>query len=57
MVKKAQQKMYFLHQLRKFNLSQELLFQFHTATIQSVLRRAIAVWFGSATKQDKDYKG
>ncbi|KAI3375962.1 hypothetical protein L3Q82_016498, partial [Scortum barcoo] len=34
--KKAQQTMHFLHQLRKFNLPQELLIQFYTAIIQSV---------------------
>ncbi|KAI3376522.1 hypothetical protein L3Q82_016980, partial [Scortum barcoo] len=31
--KKAQQRMYFLQQLRKFNLPQELLIQFYTAII------------------------
>ncbi|KAI4886591.1 hypothetical protein NFI96_000789 [Prochilodus magdalenae] len=31
-IKKAQQRMYFLRQLRKFNLSQELMVQFYTAT-------------------------
>ncbi len=36
-VKKAQQRLYFLHQLRKFNLPQELLKQFYSAIIESVL--------------------
>ncbi|KAL0161705.1 hypothetical protein M9458_045430, partial [Cirrhinus mrigala] len=36
--KKAQQRLYFLHQLRKFNLPQELLTQFYSAVIESVLR-------------------
>ena len=53
-VKKAQQRMYFLRQLRKFNLPQELLLQFYTAIVQSVLCTSIIVWFGSATKQDKN---
>ncbi|KAI3368900.1 hypothetical protein L3Q82_025880, partial [Scortum barcoo] len=48
--KKAQQRIYFLLQLRKFNLPQEL---FYTAIIQSVLCTSITVWFGSATKQDR----
>ncbi|KAI3355997.1 hypothetical protein L3Q82_017268, partial [Scortum barcoo] len=52
--KKAQQRMYFLRQLRKFNLPQELLIQFYTAIIQSVLCTSITVWFGSATKQDRN---
>ncbi|KAK3513271.1 hypothetical protein QTP70_009808 [Hemibagrus guttatus] len=51
-VQKAQQSLYFLRQLRKFNLSQELLTQFYSAVIESVLCTSITVWFGSATKSD-----
>uniref|UniRef100_A0A8C9W7S9 Reverse transcriptase domain-containing protein n=1 Tax=Scleropages formosus TaxID=113540 RepID=A0A8C9W7S9_SCLFO len=51
-VKKAQQRLYFLRQLRKFNLPQELLLQFYSAVIESVLCTSITVWFGSATKSD-----
>ncbi len=51
-VKKAQQKLCFLHQLRKFNLPQELLKQFYSAIIVSVLCTSITVWFSSATKSD-----
>ncbi len=50
--KKAQQRLYFLRQLRKFNLPQELLIQFYSAIIKSVLCSSITVWFGSATKTD-----
>ncbi len=50
MVKKAQ--LYFLHQLRKFNLPQELLKQFYSVIIESVLCTSITVWFSSATKSD-----
>uniref|UniRef100_A0A9J7ZPZ6 Reverse transcriptase domain-containing protein n=1 Tax=Cyprinus carpio carpio TaxID=630221 RepID=A0A9J7ZPZ6_CYPCA len=50
-VKKAQQRLYFLRQLRKFNLPQELLKQFYSAVIESVLCTS-TVWFGSATKSD-----
>ncbi|KAL0173598.1 hypothetical protein M9458_029566, partial [Cirrhinus mrigala] len=50
--KKAQQRLYFLLQLRKFNLPQELLKQFCSAVIESVLCTSITVWFGSATKSD-----
>ncbi len=42
-VKKAQQRLYFLHQLRKFNLPQELLIQFYSAIIESVLCTSITV--------------
>ncbi|KAK3562131.1 hypothetical protein QTP86_030129 [Hemibagrus guttatus] len=38
--------------LRKFNLPQELLTQFYSAVIESVLCTSITVWFGSATKSD-----
>ncbi len=48
--KKAQQKLPFLRQLRKFNLPQELLKQFYSAVIESVLCTSITVWFGSVTK-------
>ncbi len=49
---KAQQRLHFLRQLRKFNLPQELLIQFYSAIIESVLCTSITVWFGSATKSD-----
>ncbi len=52
-VKKAQQKLCFLRQLRKFNLPQELLIQFYSAIIESVLCTLITVWFSSATKSDQ----
>ncbi len=51
-VKKAQQRLYFLRQLRKFNLSQELQKQFYSAITESVLYTSITVWFSSATKSD-----
>ncbi len=51
-VKKAQQRLYFLCQLRKLNLPQELLKQFYSAIIESVLYMSITVWFSSATKSD-----
>ncbi len=51
-VKKAQQRLYFLRQLIKFNLPQELLKQFYSAIIESVLCISINVWFSSATKSD-----
>ncbi|KAL0161696.1 hypothetical protein M9458_045421, partial [Cirrhinus mrigala] len=49
-VKKAQQRLYFLRQLRKFNLPKELLKQFYSAIIESILCTSITVWFSSATK-------
>ncbi len=39
-------------QLRKLNLPQELLNQFYSAIIESVLCTSITVWFSSATQSD-----
>ncbi len=52
-VKKAQQRLYFLHQLRRFNLPQELLIQFYSTIVESVLCTSITVWFSSGTKSDQ----
>ncbi len=46
------ERLYFLRQLRKFNLPQELLIQFYSAIIESVLCTSITVWFSLATKSD-----
>ncbi len=51
-VKKAQQRMYFLRQLKKFNLPQVHMTQFYSAVIESVLCSSITLWFGSACKSD-----
>ncbi len=51
-VKKAQQRVYFLRQLRKFNLPQELLKLFYSAITESILCTSITVWFSSATKSE-----
>ncbi len=51
-VKKAQQRLFFLHQLRKFNLPQEQLKLFYSTINESVLCSSITVWFNSATKSD-----
>ncbi|KAL0153934.1 hypothetical protein M9458_050765, partial [Cirrhinus mrigala] len=51
-VKKAQQRLYFLRHLRKFNLPKELLKQCYSVIIESILCTSITVWFSSATKTD-----
>ncbi len=51
-VKNALERLYFLRLLSKFNLPQELLKQFYSAIIESVLCTSITVWFSSATKSD-----
>ena len=52
--KKAQQRLYFLRQLKKFKINQTLLVQFYRSVIESVLTFSCTVWFCSATKEDKD---
>lgn len=53
LIKKAQQRMYFLRQLRKLKVSTEMLVQFYTAIVESILTSSITVWFPSATDRDK----
>ncbi len=50
-VKKAQQRMYFLRQLKKFNLPQAHMTQFYSAVIESVLCSSITVWLGQPANQ------
>ena len=54
-IKKAQQRMYFLRQLKKFKLSSEILVRFYRAVIESVLTFSIIVWYGNSTQQQKDH--
>nr|XP_054597966.1 uncharacterized protein LOC107374014 [Nothobranchius furzeri]XP_054597967.1 uncharacterized protein LOC107374014 [Nothobranchius furzeri]XP_054597968.1 uncharacterized protein LOC107374014 [Nothobranchius furzeri] len=51
--KKAQQRMYFLRQLKKFNLSPQSMRRFYTAIIESTLTSSITVWYAGATTRDK----
>jgi hypothetical protein len=51
--KKAQQRLYFLRQLRKFQVSQKVLLQFYHSIIESVLTFSITTWYGSTSQQDK----
>jgi hypothetical protein len=51
--KKAQQRLYFLRQLRKFQVSQKVLLQFYRAIIESVLTFSITTWYGSTSQQDR----
>ncbi|KAK3507174.1 hypothetical protein QTP70_009517 [Hemibagrus guttatus] len=44
LTKKAQQRMYFLRQLKKFLLPVKMLVNFYTAIIESVLTSSITVW-------------
>jgi hypothetical protein len=46
-IKKAQQRLYFLRQLKKYKVKQQLLVQFYTTIIQSILTSSITVWYGN----------
>ncbi|TWW79204.1 putative RNA-directed DNA polymerase from transposon BS [Takifugu flavidus] len=53
LIKKAQQRMFFLRQLRKLKLPPRMLAQFYTAIIESILTSSITVWFAGATARDR----
>lgn len=53
LTKKAQQRLFFLRQLRKFHLPRTLLVNFYTAIIESIITLAITVWFPAAMSKDK----
>lgn len=53
LVKKAQQRLYFLRILRKNHLPQKLLLAFYHCAIESVLTYGLCVWYGSCTTQDR----
>ena len=46
-VKKAQQRLFFLRQLKKFGLRREILVQFYRSAVESILALSIRVWFCS----------
>ncbi len=51
-VKRAQQRLYFLRCLKKYSMSMKTLINFYQATIESILTGCILVWFGNTTAQD-----
>jgi hypothetical protein len=53
-ISRAQQRLYFLRQLKKFRLSKPMLLQFYRCVVESILTFSICVWFGAATQQQKD---
>ena len=50
--KKAQQRMFFLRQL-KFNLPQLMMVHYYTSIIESILTSSITIWYVAATAKDK----
>uniref|UniRef100_A0A670IGJ8 Reverse transcriptase domain-containing protein n=1 Tax=Podarcis muralis TaxID=64176 RepID=A0A670IGJ8_PODMU len=53
LVKRAQQRLYFLRILRKNNLSKELLVAFYHCTVECILTYGLCVWFGSCMAREK----
>src|SRR4029434_7194961 len=47
-IKKAQQRMFFLRRLKKFNMPQKVMIEFYTAIIESILTSSINIWFAAA---------
>jgi len=46
--KKAQQRMYFLRQLKKLNLPKTMMVYFYTAIIESILIYFMNIWYTAA---------
>lgn len=53
LVKKAQQRLYFLRVLRKHQFTQKLLVSFYRCSIESILTYCICVWFASCTVAER----
>ncbi|KAI3374303.1 hypothetical protein L3Q82_006143 [Scortum barcoo] len=53
LVKKAQQRLFFLRKLKRAGLSPQLLTNFYRATIESSLCLSATMWYGSCTAQDQ----
>ncbi|KAI4904809.1 hypothetical protein NFI96_000064 [Prochilodus magdalenae] len=52
-LKRAQQRLYFLRRLRKFGMSHRILSNFYSCIIESILTSCITVWYGSTTLKDR----
>ena len=53
-LKKARKRLYFLRQLKSFQVGADLMATFYRSTIESCLTNYILTWYASATKKDKD---
>ena len=52
-LKKANQRLYFLRQLKKYNMKQDILVNFYRSVIESILTFSIIVWFEGITLKQK----
>ncbi|XP_031671531.1 kinase suppressor of Ras 2 [Oncorhynchus kisutch] len=53
LVKKAQQRLYFLKRLKKARLSPKILVNFYRCTVESILANCATVWFGGCFVADR----
>ncbi|KAK0146555.1 hypothetical protein N1851_014127 [Merluccius polli] len=51
LIKKAQQRMYFLQQLKKFNLPRTMMVHLYSSIIESILTSSITIWYAAATQR------
>ena len=54
MCKKAQQRLDFLSCLKKFHMKPEILVNFYSSIIKSILTGSIMVWFGNMIYADRN---
>ena len=52
-VKKAQQRLYFLRRLKSFGVNKTILKKFYRAVVESVLTFSITVWYSGTTQKDR----
>ncbi|XP_034060745.1 uncharacterized protein LOC117538897 [Gymnodraco acuticeps] len=53
LIKKAQQRMFFLRQLKKFNLPNTTMVNFYTSIMESILTSSITIWYTATTAKEK----
>ena len=53
LVKKAQQRLYFLHRMRRADLPPSALTTFYRGAIESILTSSLSVWYGSCSAADQ----
>ncbi|XP_041654164.1 succinate receptor 1-like [Cheilinus undulatus] len=52
LVKRAQQRLFFLHRMRRAHLPTNILTSFHRSTTESIMTTCISVWCGSCSAAD-----
>uniref|UniRef100_A0AAR2JVL9 Reverse transcriptase domain-containing protein n=1 Tax=Pygocentrus nattereri TaxID=42514 RepID=A0AAR2JVL9_PYGNA len=53
LIKKAQQRLYFLRRLKQDRLSPQILTNFYRCTIESILTNCVTVWYSSSTVAER----